>query len=113
KAQNMGQCQLFSEVKARAEDQTWRSGVRTAGDASSTLQNGFEVFARQSALGDVIKSARVDSANGCMVVCRNTPNCVGGRYKGPNTIDDNCDVLSSVTSVHAMSGDKTTSFRKP
>lgn len=78
KAQNMGQCQLFSEVKARAEDQTWRSGVRTVFPRippSRTVQ-GFVFYDGLSALdGDSIKDARVDSADGCIVVCRNTPGC--------------------------------------
>lgn len=109
----MGQCQLFSAIAARHEDPSWRSGVRRAGSVASALKSGFEVLANRTVLGDAIKSAWVDSVDGCIVVCRNTPNCVGGRYKGPDTLDANCDVLSSITSVNATSGSPTKSFRRP
>lgn len=110
KAANMGQCRLFSTIASRHEDKSWRSGVRKSGaDSPARLPGGFEMLADQTALGEVIKSTRADSANGCIVVCRNTPACVGGRYTGKATVDDNCEVLSGITSITASPG--ATSFR--
>ncbi len=92
KAANMGQCQLFSEVKARQEDQSWRSGVRTAPAVAqpaaavtapaalpttpSWQKLGFDVYEGLEIMGEVIKRTNVDSAAGCLNVCRNTARCV-------------------------------------
>lgn len=96
KAQNMGQCQLFSTVTARQEDQSWRSGARKAGAVQG---QDFEILRGKTVLGTEIKSARTDSPNGCLIVCRNTPNCSAATYMGPNTDIDNCVALSTVGSI--------------
>lgn len=83
KAQNMGQCELLSEVKARSEDPSWRSGVRRASPDGTAMfraqptrsKLGFDFYDDLDFEGDQIKAMTVDSADGCMTVCRNTRDC--------------------------------------
>lgn len=98
----MGQCQLFSRIDARYEDQSWRSGVRGAtpapkaeggdpeasrriagkiGVPASRSEQGFAIYGGvQVVTGDQIKMSSADSPNGCRMVCRNTPGCAAAEY---------------------------------
>ncbi len=83
KAANMGQCELFSAITARNEDQSWRSGVRRAASGGAPVfgapptrsKLGFDFYEDLDFEGDQIKAMTVDSADGCMTVCRNTRDC--------------------------------------
>ena len=89
----MGRCELFSRIDARREDNQWRSGVRTAAAAASTgraafpvpfsrTKQGFDFYEGVSLLvGDLIKGSDADTADGCLVVCRNTPECVAATFR--------------------------------
>lgn len=90
----MGTCTLFSNVDARHEDKSWRSGMRaTAGHAAMKLvppqllghkptrtDRGFQVFESAMLEGDMIKMAAADSTRSCMSVCRNTAGCTAATY---------------------------------
>ena len=83
KAANMGQCELFSAITARNEDQSWRSGVRRVTSSGASMfraqptrsKLGFDFYEDLDFEGDQIKAMTVDSADGCMTVCRNTRDC--------------------------------------
>ncbi|MEQ1713580.1 MAG: PAN domain-containing protein, partial [Hyphomicrobium sp.] len=101
KAANMGQCELFSAVTGRNEDQNWRSGVRKAGAQAalsaakrafpvpiSRMKQGFAFYEHLSIDGEHAKSTRADSEDGCMVVCRNTAGCIAARYINRDAAED-------------------------
>jgi uncharacterized caspase-like protein len=102
KVGNMGQCELFSTVEARSEDQSWRSGVKRAAQQKIALtgkitptQRGFVTAGGQLLKGEVIKEAKADNIAGCLVTCFNTPGCVAAVHDpvyGPS-----CSVLRSVS----------------
>lgn len=110
----MGQCHLFGRVDARHEDQSWRSGLRAADDATpkgpvvairspvTRREQGFDVHEGVAAIGDPIKMGTADSVGGCQTVCRNTPGCVAATYnaffRGKNVA---CQVYSRVTDTIA------------
>ncbi len=83
KAANMGQCQLYSAVAARQQDANWRSGARRAAFGAAGMFSvqptrsklGFDFYEDMDFEGEQIKAMTVDSADGCMTVCRNTRDC--------------------------------------
>lgn len=121
----MGQCRLFSQIDSRHEDPSWRSGVRP-GDGSfrnlpdadgarqdaglakpSRSKQGFDFFDGMVAVGTMLKSATADSADGCMVVCRNTPGCTAASFSklSPES-KPTCIAFETVqsTAPHKLSG---------
>lgn len=117
----MGQCQLFSRIDARHEDNSWRSGVRTGaslpfdGVAAQTTtkrlsvairaaptrrDKGFDIYEGLSVMGQQIKMSASDSPASCQVVCRNTPGCQAATYdeffRGKNVA---CQVYRDITST--------------
>ena len=87
----MGNCELFSRIDERHEDDKWRSGIRKTEAARSDdpkglpfmpsrSKNGFDFFDKLTVFGKVIKSVEANSADGCMVVCRNTQGCAAASF---------------------------------
>lgn len=88
----MGTCELYAKVDTRSEDAKWRSGIRKVeaeGAVSNPLQipgipfrkqKGFIVYDNVAVLGEVIKSSEADTADSCIVVCRNTAKCVAANF---------------------------------
>ena len=124
----MGQCQLYARIDARQADASWRSGVRTgallpaeataarsqAGLPPLTVraqltrqERGFDIYDGVALMGDQIKMSATDLADGCKVVCRNTPGCRAATYndffRGKNVAcvvyRDAGDVIKTPTST--------------
>lgn len=110
----MGQCDLFSKIASRHEDSKWRSGVRITAkaggaklDSPSRTKQGFDFFEQTFAVGKMIKQADADSADGCMVVCRNTPGCKAASYSQLTPQSKRmCIIFESIqsTAAHTLSG---------
>jgi uncharacterized caspase-like protein len=117
----MGTCELFSRIDARREDNQWRSGVRISAPvplaAATTIafpapvsrtKQGFHFYEGVEASGASIKSSKVDSADGCLTVCRNTPHCVAATFalNSPWVTfgGDTCHAYSSIDKVAVGSG---------
>lgn len=125
KAANMGQCQLFSAVTARSADQSWRSGARIAGTASTAslfsgtptrTKLGFNFYDDVDFEGQSIKAMTVDSADGCMTVCRNTSSCAAATLLNVQAHraqwdGHNCVVYSKILKLRGTSAGVTSIVR--
>lgn len=77
----------------------------------SRSKQGFDYYdgIGEGAGGRRIKSARVDSADGCMTVCRNTNGCVGAFYLGfkglaANGVQvENCSIMGAIGTLSEAS----------
>jgi hypothetical protein len=118
----MGQCQLFSHIGERGEDDKWRSGVRTtaagapaAGTARlvfpapvSRSKLGFHIYDGVTVRGTSIKTSQVDSVDGCLTVCRNTAGCLAARAEtAPARTGIQCVALGSIDGAEPASGTTT------
>ena len=110
----MGQCELFSRIDARREDDQWRSGVRSAAAARpdakpgvdqisvplTRKERGFDIYEGALISGKQIKNGAADSVAGCQVVCRNTPGCIAANYNDSlRSSAMSCEVFSQVTKI--------------
>ena len=122
KSPQMGQCQLFSRIDKRQQDNGWQSGVRADGTASTAaksnvvlvppqllgvkpqrVEQGFNVYSDWWFEGAQIKVSTADSSASCAVVCRNTQNCIGANYARPSRRDrGECEVLSTIESAREL-----------
>ena len=115
----MGACELFSRVDTRREDNQWRSGVRTfeSGTANaapsppksivipapvSRTKQGFNFYNGVALGGNPIKSTQVDSADSCMIVCRNTDRCIAAEFDTRN--QSNCSIYDSINTTYEKGG---------
>lgn len=113
----MGQCQLFASIDARHEDPSWRSGVRGNGAAGTAATGtslpatpswrklGFDVHEGFTIVGQPIKTTTVDSAAGCLNVCKNTAACVASTTEaGPGGSALNCIALKAIERSEPRAG---------
>ena len=108
----MGQCQLFSAIAARHEDQSWRSGVRASRGGGLSLpaspswrKLGFDAFEGFAILGQTIKTTTVDSAAGCLNVCKNTAACVASTTEASGSGSAlNCIALKAIERSEPRAG---------
>lgn len=111
----MGQCDLFSAVTARHEDLKWRSGLRKPqggadGGPIRRPQNavptsrGFITSAGHTIDGEVEKQAQAGGISSCLVVCFNTPGCMGATYDPDAPQAHTCTVFRSVSDLKSREG---------
>lgn len=126
KSDVMGRCELFSAVTSRHEDDKWRSGVRKAGGAAGAApddlpatptqsKQGFDFYDGFTVFGTVIKSADAESADGCMVVCRNTGSCTAASFSRlSEQSKPMCVVFGKVTTTrsHQLQGQSVAILRR-